>query len=69
MPFLDGYEASARIRQYLIYKDIDQPIISAITGHTEQIYVKKAIDYGINQVISKPIDFSILHALFIKCGF
>jgi CheY-like chemotaxis protein len=35
MPHLDGYEASDRIRQYLYGKLITQPIISAITGHTE----------------------------------
>ena len=35
MPFMDGYEATTKIRQYLFEMDIDQPIISAVTGHTE----------------------------------
>ena len=35
MPHLDGYEASDRIRQFYYGKFITQPIISAITGHTE----------------------------------
>ena len=35
MPFMDGYEATLRIRQYLFEQKIEQPIISAVTGHTE----------------------------------
>ena len=48
MPFMDGYETTLKIRQYLFEMDIDQPIISAVTGHTETQYVKKAIDSGMN---------------------
>ena len=35
MPFMDGYEATAKIRQFLFNKGIMQPIIIAVTGHTE----------------------------------
>lgn len=48
MPHLDGYDASSRIRQYFYQKNFEQPIISAITGHTEQAFVKKAVQSGIN---------------------
>ena len=35
MPFLDGYEATGQIRQFLYLKQQRQPIIVACTGHTE----------------------------------
>jgi len=35
MPFMDGYEATDKIRQYLFEKNILQPIIIGVTGHTE----------------------------------
>ena len=35
MPFVDGYEATTMIRNFLFQQELDQPIISAVTGHTE----------------------------------
>ena len=37
-----------------------QPIISAVTGHCEQEYVNKAIQSGMNQVLSKPVNIDVL---------
>jgi len=34
---------------------IRQPRIYAVTGHTEEQYVKKALASGINHVYSKPV--------------
>jgi hypothetical protein len=48
MPELDGNETSKRIREYIYQNGIEQPIISSLTGHTEQCYVDRAIDSGIN---------------------
>ena len=48
MPHMDGYEATMRIRSYLFSQKLYQPIIVAITGHTEQSYVEKAINSGMN---------------------
>jgi CheY-like chemotaxis protein len=56
MPFIDGYETTQRIRQLLYDNNFMQPIISAVTGHDEQIYIKRAINSGMNQVISKPVN-------------
>jgi len=39
MPFLDGYEATMEIREFLYSHGIRQPIIVALTGHTEPEYV------------------------------
>lgn len=55
MPFMDGYEATKLIRQYLFDQGLEQPIISATTGHIEPAYVQKAFKSGMNQVLSKPV--------------
>ena len=53
MPFLDGYEATKQIRKLFDKKQIDrenQPKIIAITGHVENEYVQKAINFGMDKV-------------------
>ena len=55
MPIMDGYQASEKIREYLYEKGLEQPLIIAVTGHSEQQYVKKAIFSGMNQVFTKPV--------------
>ena len=55
MPFMDGYESTERIRQQLYNMRVVQPIIIAVTGHTEPNYVERAINSGMNQVFSKPL--------------
>ena len=66
MPFKDGPTASAEIRRYInskICENIEvsktqgkwrQPLIVAVTGHTEEGYVKEALKSGMNSVIGKP---------------
>mmetsp|Transcript_36509 Transcript_36509/g.56049 ORF Transcript_36509/g.56049 Transcript_36509/m.56049 type:complete len:88 (+) Transcript_36509:2848-3111(+) len=36
---------------YLNYR---QPLIIAVTGHTEDMYIKAALDNGMDQVVAKP---------------
>ena len=48
MPFMDGYESTERIRNFLFEQRLRQPIISAVTGHTEQPYIEKSIKSGMN---------------------
>ena len=48
MPFMDGYEATDKIRQYLFEKDILQPIVIGVTGHTEDSYIQRALNSGMN---------------------
>jgi len=35
MPVLDGYAATRQIRQFIERERLVQPVISAVTGHTE----------------------------------
>lgn len=48
MPEMDGYETTEKIRKYIYENSSVQPIISAVTGHTEQTYVDRAILSGMN---------------------
>ena len=69
MPEMDGYECTQRIRKLIHEFSSVQPIISAVTGHTEQAYVDRAVESGMNQVISKPVNPNILKNLIIKLEF
>ena len=60
MPIMDGYEATSKIRSYISSLGINQPIIIAVTGHTEEEYVRRAMSSGMNQVLSKPIIIEVL---------
>lgn len=55
MPILDGYDATKQIRQFIQLEKLPQPIISAVTGHTEQKFVDQAFESGMNQVLEKPL--------------
>ena len=48
MPHMDGYESTHQIRSFLYSLNLDQPIIVAVTGHTEPNYVGRAINSGMN---------------------
>ena len=52
MPFMDGYTACNKIRNFLHEKANlgirAQPVISAVTGQTEKIYVRQCIISGMN---------------------
>ena len=69
MPIMDGYESADKIRRYLQSLGIGQPVILAVTGHTENHYVKRAIDCGMNQVFSKPLRGELLKAILSMIGF
>lgn len=61
MPRIDGYEATARIREF--NKNI---IIIAQTAYAFENDKQKALDAGCNEYISKPIDFHLLKQLINK---
>ena len=63
MPILDGYEASDQIREYIRDNGLHQPQIIALTGHTEEEYIKKAWRHQIDEVISKPTNVNEISCL------
>ena len=66
MPIMDGYEATSKIREVFYSYGIPQPLIIAVTGHSEKQYVRKAINAGMNQVLSKPVKGEILKNLKVE---
>ena len=68
MPFLDGYEASKKIRKIFESHDIhknNQPRIVALTGHVENEYVEKAFKSGMDKVYPKPLPIKDFGQLMI----
>ena len=53
MPVMDGYEATAKIRELDKFKDL--PVI-AMTGNAMKQDVDKALAAGMNDHIAKPVD-------------
>jgi len=54
----------------MLYKhEIEQPIIVAVTGHSERAYIEKAFHSGMNQVLPKPVNVKVLNKIVQKSGF
>ena len=69
MPFLDGFEATKRIRSLFTNQGIErnrQPKIIAVTGHAEEQYDKKALISGMDNVYHKPLQIKELGELLVK---
>ena len=60
MPVMDGFVMSKQIREIYRHKQIQQPYIVACTGHTEDMYVKKAWRYLLDEVMPKPAKIEVL---------
>ena len=54
MPKMDGYNSTINIRKYVDDNGGQQPYIVGITGHSEPIYIERALKAGMNVVIKKP---------------
>jgi two-component sensor histidine kinase len=61
MPVMDGYQTAIELRQ----RGFKKPIL-AMTGSSEDTDQEKITQGGIGEVISKPIDFSMLRRLLSK---
>jgi len=68
MPQVDGYLATRTIRQFLLDKDLTQPLVCAVTGHCEEIYAKKAYECGMNMFMPKPIEAELLTKVLKETG-
>ena len=72
MPFMDGYEATRKIRQLFEDKGIAknyQPKIVAITGHVENEYIAKARQCGMDKVYPKPLPIKEFGQLLMQMKF
>ena len=68
MPEMNGPECANKIRNMLYVKNIEQPIIVGITGHTNSKFLKIAIDRGMNTVFPKlPFPEEHLKQLIRQC--
>ena len=59
MPGMDGIQATQEIRQH---HELDNVPILALTAYAD-FYDERARDVGCNDVIQKPIDFSLLEPI------
>jgi CheY-like chemotaxis protein len=63
MPIMDGYEATKAIRN--VYQN-EIPII-ALSAHANKIERDKCLNFGMNALVSKPIDEELLLLEMFKC--
>ena len=54
MPVMDGIEATRLIRKYLREKNVNQPMIVALTAYSTRDIVGDALQSGMNEVLPKP---------------
>ena len=67
MPLMDGYELTKGILDIVTARRGIIPYIVACTGHVEEMYIKKAWNYGINEILSKPAKIEILAEILEEC--
>ncbi len=60
MPIMDGNTAADKIRKFVKSVNLEQPMIVALTGHTEEEYIKKAWIHQMDEVIPKPTNVQII---------
>ncbi|MFT5161845.1 MAG: PAS domain S-box-containing protein [Alteromonadaceae bacterium] len=60
MPKMDGLSATSKIRELLAFKSLP---IFGFSAEVHKEYIQKAINCGINEYLTKPLDFSLLSKL------
>ena len=60
MPIMNGYDATEKIRQFQRTYKLQQPLIIACTGHTEQEYIKKARCHQMDEIVPKPAQTDLM---------
>ncbi|MCG8672793.1 MAG: ATP-binding protein [Pseudomonadales bacterium] len=64
MPVMDGYEATQTIRET---NDIEQPIIIGLSANALKEQEDKALAYGMNIYLRKPVDYDQLKSVLTDC--
>ena len=65
MPKMDGYQATQGIRAFIEERGLVQPQIVALTGHSEEKYIQRAFDSGMNDFVKKPCKLGDLEKVFL----
>jgi CheY-like chemotaxis protein len=60
MPIMDGYKSSIEIRKFYKHHRVQQPLIVALTGHTEDVYISKAFSSKMDEVVPKPANVEVV---------
>ncbi|PJE77947.1 Signal transduction histidine-protein kinase BarA [invertebrate metagenome] len=66
MPIMDGYTATENIRQYEIAQQLSSCIIIGLSAHALNEFRSKALDKGMTEYLTKPIDRDLLYAIIDK---
>ena len=66
MPFMEGKEATQKIRSYLKQMKINQPFIAACTGHSDQKSFQECLNAGMDIVLMKPCNPEELQSILKK---
>jgi len=68
LPGMNGFETVSRIREISSVKHERQPYIIALTAHTLDYDRNKCLQSGMDEYLSKPIDFELLNEMLSKAG-
>ena len=66
MPIMDGIEATQLIRESKHPRINSKIPIIAMTAHVDQGDREKCLKAGMNNYVSKPLDFNKLHKILVR---
>ena len=66
MPIMDGYTATTLIRQYELKNTIPYCPIIGLSAHALPEFQKRALEQGMTEYITKPIDRDIFYTIIHK---
>jgi CheY-like chemotaxis protein len=65
MPVMDGYEAAAAIRDWERQQGRKRMPVYALTAHALPEHMKRCIDSGMDNVLTKPLDLDALNRVIV----
>ncbi len=68
MPEIDGFETTSKILETCQHQNVEKPYIVALTAYSnsDKKIKQKCYQNGMNQILSKPINFEMIRELFIR---